>query len=102
MFYLKKNGMEINFMESDVYTRCPGCGKEVKVDNFFELLEDDPDFDIFGTSLYCDGCAKKYREKSSYRKRINTVMENIYQLSGEALEKVYQLVTDEVDSDCLR
>lgn len=63
MFYLKKNGTEISFDESEVYTRCPNCGKEFEVDIFFELLADDDEFCPFSTSMYCQECGKQLRKE---------------------------------------
>ena len=62
MFYVKSkigNLAEINVEVTDenVYTRCPICGEEFNIDIQDFLL--DEEFDLFGTSVYCEKCGKK-------------------------------------------
>lgn len=61
MFYVKKKlseGAEINVnIEYDnVYTRCPECGVEHRVD-IMEFINQD--FDIEDTRVYCERCSGK-------------------------------------------
>lgn len=114
MFYLKKNGAEISFNESEVYTCCPICGKERTVDDFFELLADDPDFDVFSTSLYCEKCAEEWRKRNegvtipgvggsfNYDEQYEIVSQNIDMVSMECMREIFRLVTEDIPFANLR
>ncbi len=65
MFYVKKklaDGVEINVdIECDnVYTRCPKCGVEHKVD--FEGHAKYEDFELESTAIYCEKCSAELAE----------------------------------------
>ncbi len=58
MFYIKKETEEISVkveLTGEAYTLCPDCGKEVEVD--LAEIAQIPDFDFYGTTIYCDECA---------------------------------------------
>lgn len=62
MFYVKEKvnyATEINIAITDdnVYTQCPGCGCEHKVD-IQELLSDKDNADLLSTSVYCESCSR--------------------------------------------
>lgn len=64
MFYVKEaigDAMEITveINEENVYCRCTRCGAEVHVD--LNGCVGDEDFDLYGTSLYCEECSRKVR-----------------------------------------
>lgn len=63
MFYVKEkisDGAEINIEITDenVFNQCPQCGKEVQVD--IESLLKSENSDLFGTSVFCEECSKKF------------------------------------------
>lgn len=62
MYYLK-NGKKKIFIEDDnVFTQCPRCGKEQKIDLADAVI--DGTFDLYGTAWYCERCSEKVRSKS--------------------------------------
>lgn len=60
MFYLKHNGEKLEIGYDNVFTICPICGKEHRVD-LIEMAQS-PQFDLYGTAFYCPQCAEKRRE----------------------------------------
>lgn len=60
MFYLKDNGKKLPISCDNVYTTCPQCGREHKVD-LEEILEME-DTDLDSTQVYCEECSD-LREK---------------------------------------
>lgn len=62
MFYVKEENSEVevkvDITDDNVHTSCPVCGKEFQVD-IVELIQNDKEFDLYGTSLYCPECGKK-------------------------------------------
>ena len=59
MFYVKSDdGKKVDIYGDELYTTCPICGKEFTVD-IIELVKNDSDFDICGTSIYCSECSKE-------------------------------------------
>lgn len=62
MFYVKQKLSEeaeinIDITDENVYTRCPICGCEHCVD-ISELFAE-CNVDLYGTSVYCEECARK-------------------------------------------
>lgn len=62
MFYVKErinDAMEVSIEINDenVYTTCPGCGIEHRID-IVEMAQCG-DFDLFGTAIYCCECSEK-------------------------------------------
>ena len=55
MFYMKCNGKKLEIREDNVYTTCPRCGKEHKVD-LCDILADG-NSDLYGTQVYCQKCS---------------------------------------------
>ena len=49
--------MIVGIEDDGVYTICPICGKEHRVD-LVELAAQ-KDFDLYGTSVYCQDCARQ-------------------------------------------
>lgn len=58
MFYVKENNINIDITDDNVYTMCPVCGKEFKVD-IVEQIRCNEEFDLFGTYPYCPKCNNK-------------------------------------------
>ena len=60
MIYVKKEigdmTLDIPVYGDEFYCKCPGCGKEVHIDE--EILADVLDYD-FGSSVYCKECSSK-------------------------------------------
>lgn len=63
MFYVKENLIEsmhiaIEISDKNVYCRCPKCGVEVPVD--LSIFQENENFDIFSSAVYCDACTKTH------------------------------------------
>ena len=69
MFYIKTKIAEGVTLDTEfngeVMTRCPCCGDEIKID-LMEYAEE-PNFDIYGTSIYCEACSEKMRDTANRR-----------------------------------
>ena len=50
--------------EDNVFTHCPVCGKEHQLNDFIDLVRSG-EFDLYGTAIYCERCAKKRMEKGA-------------------------------------
>lgn len=57
MFYVKRMGFKVEITPENVFTKCPGCGKEHKV-NLEDILKD-PDTCLYSTAVYCPACSQK-------------------------------------------
>ncbi len=60
MFYVKDrltdlSEVKIEITDSNVYTKCPACRKEISVD-LVEVLKEG---DLLGTSVFCEDCSVK-------------------------------------------
>lgn len=69
MFYVKEQinyGTEINTVITDnnVYTKCPQCGIEHKVD-LSDVFSDEC-ADLETTLVFCEKCSKKMEEEDEY------------------------------------
>lgn len=62
MFYLKHKGERLYIDDTNVFTTCPKCGKEVRV-NIQDVLSDGVS-DLYGTAVYCQDCGKLLRQNS--------------------------------------
>lgn len=60
VFYLKKFGFKLYIEDDNVYTTCPVCGKEHRVD-ISEVFSDGQS-DLYGTAIYCPICSAKRAE----------------------------------------
>lgn len=47
--------------DDNVFTHCPDCGKEHAVD--IVELAGGGDFDLYGSSVFCEACTKKRQER---------------------------------------
>lgn len=54
-FYLKHCGSKVYITDENVYTVCPQCGKEHRV-NLHDVFTDG---DLCSTQVYCPSCSKK-------------------------------------------
>ena len=61
MFYLKHKGKKLEINDENVYTVCPCCGKEHKVD-LQDILSCEHS-DLCGTAVYCGECSAR-RERA--------------------------------------
>lgn len=54
---IELNGMkkEVDVSELDFYCKCPKCGEEVAVPEFWELVQEES-FDPFNSAVWCDDC----------------------------------------------
>lgn len=71
-YYVKattKNGgvIRVSIAADNVFTHCPVCGKEHRINDFIDLVRSG-DFDLYGTAIYCERCAKKRIEKGASEK----------------------------------
>lgn len=60
MLYIKRqcNGVELKvLLEPEVYTICPGCGRELKLD-LQELFQENAEFDLCNSNVFCQDCGK--------------------------------------------
>lgn len=64
MLYLKAQineqvELKIDLYDDEIFTTCPGCGKEVQVEpqDLVEIIQSGGDF--VGTNIYCNGCFSK-------------------------------------------
>jgi hypothetical protein len=56
--YVKLNdNTTIPVISLDFYCKCPVCGCEVLVQDFFEFCTDE-NFDAYDGAVYCDDCAR--------------------------------------------
>lgn len=60
MFYLKHRGKKLNIRDDNVYTICPECGREHKVD--LQAILSSEHSDLYGTAVYCEECSAKREE----------------------------------------
>ena len=63
MFYVKENlnesmNIAIEISDKNVYCRCPKCDVEVPVD--LSIFQENENFDIFSSAVYCDACTKTH------------------------------------------
>lgn len=66
MFYVKEKLSDaadviVEITDENVFTRCPGCGKEVNID--ISELFSDGESDLYGTAVYCEECSQKIRKE---------------------------------------
>ena len=61
MFYTKttigNTTIETEINDESVFTRCPCCGREMRVD--LQELFASGDFDLCGTTILCPACTQK-------------------------------------------
>lgn len=55
MFYMKHKGKKLEVREDNVYTVCPKCGREHKVDICGILKSEHTD--LYSTHVYCEKCS---------------------------------------------
>ena len=55
MYYIKHEGKEIAIEDTNTFTRCGQCGKEMAVD-LGECVMDGA-LDVYGTTWHCDECS---------------------------------------------
>ena len=85
MFYIKTKqhcGKTINIEISDenVFTRCPGCGREMPVD-LAEIFTDG-EGDLFSTKIFCAACTKASAEDRLSPKDAKLAMDGITVLAN--------------------
>ncbi|GEM_PF-2502477 len=57
MYVKTADETKIDVIDLDFYCKCPICGREVAVPEFFEYFEN-KNFDLYGSRVYCDSCTK--------------------------------------------
>jgi DNA-directed RNA polymerase subunit RPC12/RpoP len=59
MYYVKDHtGRNVDIDTLKVYNRCPSCGRETLVSDFWGLFADN-NFSIFDTRINCDKCTQR-------------------------------------------
>lgn len=61
MYYLKSGTKKLFIEDDNVFTQCPRCGKEWKIDLADAVI--DGALDLYGTAWYCEHCGKKVRKE---------------------------------------
>jgi len=67
MFYVKtkindETTIRTELTDENVFTICPGCGKEQLIDNLAKVFEDGGD--LFCTAVYCTECSAEIRNNA--------------------------------------
>ena len=67
MFYVKtrineETDLTTDITEENVFTRCPDCGAELRVD--LPELASDKDFDLYGIGICCPACSRRRWEEA--------------------------------------
>lgn len=62
MYYLKSGKKKLFIEDTNVYTMCPRCGKELQIDLADVVI--DGQLDLYGTSIFCRKCGEKVRDKT--------------------------------------
>lgn len=57
MYIKTANGKKIDVVNVDFCCKCPICGREVFVQDFFEFCTDE-NFDPYDGAVYCDDCSR--------------------------------------------
>lgn len=59
MYYIKDhNGRNIDITTLTIYNRCPMCGNETQVSDFWDLFAG-KEYTIFDTGVNCDKCTQR-------------------------------------------
>lgn len=56
MFYMKSGGKRRYIHDTNTFTRCGRCGKELQVDLGDAVI--DGSLDLYGTTFFCPECSK--------------------------------------------
>lgn len=70
MFFVKekfyRGCVSVEITDENVYTICPGCGREYNVDLSVDLADAIQDGGLYlgGTEIYCEECSKKRIERT--------------------------------------
>ncbi len=76
MFYVKSSlGEEVPITNTNVFTHCPKCGVEHKVDLTSLIIEhgEDCSGDILDSSMYCEECSKPHLPMWEHMEEIEAV-----------------------------
>lgn len=51
--------IRVPLYDDEIFTQCPGCGKEIQIDSnlLTDIIKDGGD--MGGTSIYCEECSSK-------------------------------------------
>lgn len=63
MFYLKTGNEKLWIEDTNTFTMCPVCGKEIQVS--LEEAVMDGKLDLYGVSFCCEKCGKTVREREN-------------------------------------
>ena len=87
----EKNGKTRDIMAVDLpfYCRCPECNKEHSVP-LFEMIADDPDFDLYSTRIYCESCSSSFSKNREDKIR-EDIKHTLNDVDNMPIEKLYAL-----------
>lgn len=92
MYVKTADGTKIDVIDLNFYCKCPVCGCEVAVPEFFEFCYDE-NFDPYDSRIYCDSCTREsktfsqilsaYVPESQLDKAVTKVMENLHSCTSD-------------------
>lgn len=87
---IELNGMtkEVDVSELDFYCKCPKCGEEVAVPEFWELVQEES-FDPFDSAVWCDDC---HDLLNATRETVQGMTSALWNMPEDKVEAVYQLL----------
>lgn len=97
MFYVKSSlGEEVPITNTNVFTHCPKCGGEHKVDLVSLITEhgEDSTGDILDSTMYCEKCTKPHLPMYERMEEIEAVAARF---PGASVEQVQEIVRSGLD-----
>lgn len=97
MFYVKSSiGEEVPIANADVFTRCPNCGTEHKVDLVSLIIEHGEDCtgDILDSTMFCEECTKPHLPMYERMEEIEAVAARF---PGASVAQVQEIVRSGLD-----
>lgn len=97
MFYVKSSlGEEIPITNTNVFTHCPKCNREHKIDLVSLIVEhgDDCVTDILDSSMYCEECSKPHLPLWEHMDQVEFVASRF---PGTSVEEVADIVRSGLD-----
>lgn len=95
MFYVKSlTGEEVPITTGGVFTHCPKCGVEHKIDLVGLIAENVSDCDILNSTMYCEECSRPHLPMWE---RMDEVEAVAGRFPGIAVEQVKEIVRSGLD-----
>ena len=93
MYVKTADGTKIDVIDLNFYCKCPVCGREVAVPEFFEFCYYDENFDPYDSRILCDSCTREsktfsqilsaYVPESQLDKAVMKAMENLHSCTSD-------------------